>query len=221
MVPVQMRNSTGNTTSRDQNFFLYPIHGDLLRKANIQIHYNSKFPFGLGFIFNGLTFGRHVYLTESALYSGLTLNAAFNNQVHLLIHELAHCKQYQDLDWSLSRFGWKYLRGLFKAGLKYEKNVMESEAFALEDDISDLLYTHTGRLFFQVWRDQNLFGVLGYPIAKTYTALTADKSGLDELEFERGVLQISTQGCYRHGRKATIDRKRLTCVVSHPGACRV
>ena len=214
-----MRNSASNTTSRDQNFFLYPIHGDLLRKTNIRIHYSSRFPLGLGLIFNGLTFGRHVYITESPLDSGLSFNAAFKSQVQLLIHELAHCKQYQDMDWSMSRFGRKYLWELCKAGFIYQKNVMESEASALEDEIDDLLFTRNGRRLFQVWRDRNLFDVLGYPIAKTITLLNDGINRLDELEFEGGVLQVSLQGCYRYGEKATIDRKSLTCTLSHPGPC--
>ena len=214
-----MKNSAGDTTSRDQNYFLYPIHGDLLRKVNIRIHYDSKFPLGLGLIFNGLTFGRHVYLTESALFSGLKFNEAFKNQVHLLIHELAHCKQYQDMDWSVSRFSWKYFRELCKAGLNYEKNVFESEAFELEDEIDDLLYTLSGNHFFQIWRDRELFALLGYPVAKTFTVLDEGMAGLDELEFERGVMQVSVRGCYRYGSKATIDEQPLTCAASHSGAC--
>lgn len=97
---------------------------------------------------------------------------------------------------------------------------MESEAFALEDHVDHLLYTSTGRQFFHLWRERGLVGVLGYPIAKTYTALNAGVTGLDELEFERGVLQISARGCYRYGRKGTIDGKRLTCAGLHLGACR-
>lgn len=166
-----------------------------------------------------MTFGRHVYVTEPALFFGLKLNDAFKNQVHLLIHELAHCKQYQDLDWSIARFGCKYAWGLCKAGFSYEKNPMEREAFALEEQISDLLYTHSGRRFFKIWRDKDLFAALGYPIAKTYTALDGGMTGLEELEFEKGVLQISARGCYRYGRRATIDGKYFTCAASHSGAC--
>ncbi len=204
----RVKNPTGKSTSKDQNFFLYPIHGDLLRSSQIRIHYNSKFPFGFG-AYSGATFGRHIYLTESARYSGAKFTVAFRNQVQLLIHELEHCRQYQTLGWSLQKFGLKYLGEFCKAGFSYEKNVMEKDAYAIEDDVDQLLFTDLGRHFFQVWRDHNLFSALGYPIRKTYTY---SSPSIHELEFEKGVLQISSPGSYRYGRKATIGQKAFTLV---------
>lgn len=100
---------------------------------------------------------------------------------------------------------WRYILGLCRAGFKYSKNVMEREAFALEDEVDDLLFTHHGRLFFQVWRDRGLFGVLGYPIATSYEVFD---TGMGELEFERGVLQVSDRGCWQYWRKGMVGRKR-------------
>lgn len=203
----QLKNPTSEFTSRDQNFFLYPIHRDLLRSSNIRIHYKAKFPIGFASDVKGATFGRHVYLRSSAHASGAGFTDAFRNQVRLLIHELVHCRQYRSLGWSLPRFGLKYLREFCKAGFSYKKNIMEKKAYDIQNDMDQLLFDR-GRRFFQVWREHNLFSALGYPTRKTYSSLT---NGIQELVFEKGVLQISGPRCYRYGTRLTIGRKNFLC----------
>jgi hypothetical protein len=49
-------------------------------------------------------------------------------QLELLAHELVHSRQYRELGSDLWRFGEKYFREYYRAGLSYDDNSMEIEA---------------------------------------------------------------------------------------------
>lgn len=205
---VQIKNPKSRATSRDQNFFLFPVHRDLIRHSHIRIHYNSKFPVEFGSDVSSATFARDVYLRDSAQASGVDLTPAFRDQIRLLLHDLVHCRQYQALGWSLSKFGLKYLRSYCLAGFRYRTNDVEGEAIHLQSSMDQFLYNYHGKNFFTIWRKHNLFSRLGYPIQKDFTR---EGDGIRELEFEKGVLQTQGTGCYRYGRKATIEAKKMIC----------
>ncbi|KAK0703897.1 hypothetical protein B0T26DRAFT_517447 [Lasiosphaeria miniovina] len=180
-------------TNADQNFFLYPFVGDLVLDG-IRIHYRANF--APGFSAHGVTMGRDVYV-DSYAASAAPTSADFFSTVSLLLHELAHCRQYRDRGWRLHEFGERYLYGWCAAGFKYAGNDMEREADAVENRLDGLL-TPQGIRYYQLWRSQPAVAALGYPSnGAPVPVVGGGPAGMLELQFERGVVLLNAASCFR------------------------
>ncbi|KAI9892877.1 MAG: hypothetical protein M1814_001036 [Vezdaea aestivalis] len=197
--------------SDDQQFFVYPVHGDIATSAPVKIYYRATR--SVGFARDeviGTTFNKKFYT-----YLG---NAATRNDPrfvfmtkNVLLHEFAHVLQYKRYNYDLVAYGDKYAFELCKDG--YNNMFLENEARSKENAADQLLLDQRGRQFFDVWSGNNLVGRLGFPTATIYTTVSGDPRGLIiELSFQRGLIQIISDTSFRTFTNSEISaRGKATC----------
>ncbi|KAG8813142.1 hypothetical protein FRC19_002634 [Serendipita sp. 401] len=182
--------NTPRSTTRDQNFYIYPLHGNVY-KDNISIYYRSQFPPGFEKA-QGTTMGRRIYMRADRVVTGS--DPRFEEVTRTLLHEFAHVKQYRSVGYDLTLFGLQYLYNFCKAGFDYESNVMEEDARAQVREIN-ALFDPIGKEFFRIWRVKHLFATLGLPTVKSYRYVADTPSGkVYSLRLQGGVMLITCRG---------------------------
>lgn len=186
-----------SSTSPEQDFFLYPVWGNLAHDGPVKIFYQAtRAPFFKGT--SGTTFNRNIFTRLTPIQSFSESNHRdFEFLVQTLIHEFTHVDQYRRKGYDITSFGYEYLFQWCSNG-GYDKITLEVDAYATQHKVDSLLFFDVnhqqGNEFFQVWRTRNLGPQLGNPIAQTYTSLSPS---LRELPFQRGTLQIQDGPCFR------------------------
>ena len=201
-----------SSTSPEQDFFLYPVWGNLAHDGPVKIYYQAtRAPFFKGT--SGTTFNRNVFTRLSPVQSFSESNYLdFEYLVQTLIHEFTHVDQYRRKGYDLTSFGYEYLFQWCSNG-GYSKITLEVDAYATQNKVNQLLlfdYRNPhGNEFFQVWRTHNLGPALGNPIAQTFTTVSPT---VRELPFQLGMLQIQDGPCFRTFTNAEISfRAQSNC----------
>lgn len=128
------RNPSYSDLTSTQKSYLHPYFGDLVER--VRIHYSalllneleapgSDKKVGLQDT-KGQTFGLDIYISDA-------YETAFQ-QLALIGHELVHSRQYEERDSNLVKFGYDYFFEFSNAGLSYEDNVMEQDAYSWQWD---------------------------------------------------------------------------------------
>lgn len=146
---MQRRHALGGVgLTPTQKKYLRPHFNDLVDQ--VTIHYNAVLLTQLGYpgtdkkirfgATDGQTFGLNIYISDP-------YKTSFQ-QLALIGHELVHSRQYKQLDSSLSNFGKDYFEGYKSAGLNYENNRMEREAYSwqskfIQDDCASQSFSGT------------------------------------------------------------------------------
>ena len=170
-------------------YFVKPLYDNLVESAGVSVYLSPSPPAGFGSV--GITFGRQVYVNGHGLV----------DEQGVLAHELRHVEQYRAFDWNVPHFGWWYTYRWCNDGT-YTNDLYEVDARAKEGQIYDLLPDGApdayrpdgGYLFFRIWRSKGLVGTLGYPVVKNITHVDGS---VRELRFERGLLQLNSDACFR------------------------
>lgn len=179
----------GVRVTDDQNFFIYPVHGDIANDARVRVHYDAKR--AVGFNSAGTTFNREVYVVNKDDQSPTP-----EAMTRLLIHEIQHVAQYRDYLYILPAFGLVYTFQLCRYG--YDNMPLENAARAKEKGADSLLYDYRGQWFKRVWSDNSLKVSLGFPVQAQYTTKNVKPCGQAiELRFQHGVLQLRLGDGYR------------------------
>jgi hypothetical protein len=217
------------SSSIDQDYFLFPVHGNFMHDDNLGVYYSSHLPPGFEGK-AGATFARHIFTKLGP--ATMASDADFLAVAKLWIHEMQHCRQYKNRDWNLVVFGTEYLFNFCKAGFSYLGNVMEQEAVNAANKIDPLLVDKDGVLFFQVWKaNPAVAAALGLPTEASYRTVQFFPSTVWELNFQHGGMQIMRGAgggaCFRtwsesqNGVKSAADCQRLTdCGSLTPAACK-
>jgi len=96
------------STTADQDFFIFPLHGNISHDNGIRIFYNAKLPPGFGDT-SGVTIGRNIYV-RSGVNTTIASDAGFPNATSILLHEFTHStKQYQAHGYDLASFAGQHL----------------------------------------------------------------------------------------------------------------
>ena len=141
-------------------------------------------------------------------------HAYFARVIQTLIHEFTHVEQYRADGYDIATYGYSYLFQWCSHG-GYSASPLEADAIAKQTQMDDiLLFGAPGNDFFQVWKNQYLQPIIGFPLDKDFT--TVDDT-IRELPFQRGLLQIKDRACYR---TFTIDeaanRPKSVCNPNYP-----
>ena len=103
---------TGVPTTKDQDYFIDPLHGSVSHDDGVSIYYNARFAPGFGSA-AATTFGRRIYMRadNSATIASppLVQQSGFQQRTKTLLHEFTHVKQYKALFYDESSFGLRYL----------------------------------------------------------------------------------------------------------------
>jgi hypothetical protein len=191
--------------SDDQNFFIFPVHGDIATSGPVRMFYQATRPVG----FNtdkvqATTFNRDVYTAHQNARTGSDPNFVWTVQA-ILLHELTHVLQYRDHDYNLNTYALEYCfqycdDGGYPAGVGQPGMPLEVEAFGHQNDVDDLLQL-PGFEFYQIWSSGNLAfgdGGLGFPVQRSFATLTGDPRGtILELWFQYGLMQIIPDTAFR------------------------
>lgn len=182
----------------------------------MKIYYQAtRAPFFKGT--SGTTFNRNIFTALSPVQSFSESNFQdFEYLVQTLIHEFTHVDQYRRHGYDITGFGYEYLFQWCSNG-GYSKITLEVDAYATQRKVDGLLrfdaQNQVGNEFFQVWRTRNLGPSLGNPIAQTYTTLP---TGVRELPFQLGLLQIQNGPCYRTFSSAEVSARALSTCNPNP-----
>jgi hypothetical protein len=190
--------------SDDQNFFIYPVHGDIATSGPVRMFYQAT----RSIFFNtnevqGTTFNRDVYTAHQIARTGNDPNFVWNIQ-NILLHELTHVLQYRDDGYNLNTYAIEWLFQLCKDGYPNGPGApgmaLEVEAFGNQNAVDDLLQS-PGFEFYQIWSSRNLaYGTngLGFPVQRSFATLIGDPRGtILELWFQYGFMQIIPQTSFR------------------------
>lgn len=201
-IPVYLYNAAvfrgGNhdpvSITDDQNFFIFPVHGDIASSGPVQVFYQDIRPFGFGHAI-GTTFNRDVYTVFQNAPEG-NFSPTFKDLIRkILLHELTHVLQYRSMGYSLFDFGIDYLFQACRYG--YNDMPLENEARGNEARMDGLLFL-PGLQFYQAWSSLGLKPTLGFPVQQTYTTLTGDPRGtILELHFQYGFMQLISGTSFR------------------------
>lgn len=132
-VEMLRRNGPGAPLTAYQKAQLRPFYGALVDKVSVayscQMMDEIKFAgkeFPMGESSGAQTFGYRIYVDARH-------KARDPGQITLLAHELMHTKQYVRFGAKLNRFGYRYFKAFYNAGMKYAANPLEKEAEAAEE----------------------------------------------------------------------------------------
>ncbi|RYC79571.1 hypothetical protein BFJ63_vAg17545 [Fusarium oxysporum f. sp. narcissi] len=199
----------------DQNFFLFPLHGDIATSCPLRVYYNAQRPEGFrSDHVHGTTFNCDIYTYWP--FAGFGDDSAFVETTQLILHEATHSVQFRSLGYRLEVYGWNYLYEGCKC-LGYKCIPYEIEAYRKDNELDNLLLpTRPGRLFFDVWRRRGLKPLLGFPTSKSNTPFTAAMRS--ELSFQQGILELdlsnSNTVCFRTFTNAEIQsRSNANCFI--------
>jgi hypothetical protein len=207
------KNPSSTPTTDHQDYFIAALHGNLW-KDNLRISYKARRPPGFGNA-RGTAFGKRIYTIDST--NNVCTTSGFRSTMKLMLHETTHSAQYKSVNWSLPRFGTKYLFQYCKAGFSYRKNSMEKEAENKAGQLGSLIDDSLGLQFFQFWVAKGLKSTLGMPTAKTYTSVATTPKKIWQLQFEKGVLQITPGPCYRTLTYAEAElQQKAKCTILGP-----
>lgn len=192
--------SPGKTLTRDQEFFIHPLHFSLPDKSNTEIFYHAKWVAKNFWKSAGVTIGRRIYIRDrarttydAAVPADDDRNEAFWRQTKILAHEFVHTAQYRRLKYRKLAFSRRYLFHWCKAGFDEKKNKMERVAYEEQERINPLIADYRGRQFFYKWRGRGLHETLGFPIQLSYRNVT--KGTLSEGEPWITSLAFRREGC--------------------------
>jgi hypothetical protein len=104
---VQNVGKAHRSTTPDQDFFIFPLHGPISHDDDIRVVYDANFPPTFGGQ-AGVTMGRNIYVRSRANTIAPS-DSGFPLATKLLLHEFAHSKQYRKLGYNLPAFGSQYL----------------------------------------------------------------------------------------------------------------
>ncbi|OAQ57625.1 hypothetical protein VFPPC_11411 [Pochonia chlamydosporia 170] len=209
-------NSGSLPITDDQNFFLFPLHGDIATSGPLRVYYNAWKPDGFtSDSIIGTTFNRDIYTPWPFAGSGDDPDFVKTTK-YIILHEATHSVQYRSLGYSLALYGWSYIYHGCKCG-GYKCIPYEDEARRKEGELDNLLLlTGSGRLFFDVWRRIGLKPLLGFPTSKSNTPFTTRRRS--ELSFQQGILELDLSNpatvCFRTFTNAEVEaRSNANCFI--------
>ena len=122
-------NHDPRTLTEDQNFFIYPVHGDIATSGPVSVYWQAtRAAFFNLFGAAGTTFNRDVYVLDEFLSVGsyTDFDKQFVSGIITLTHEITHVLQYRQDGYDLPDYAYDYLFQYCKARFSYTGNAWKS-----------------------------------------------------------------------------------------------